>query len=189
MIETEVMVGGGLRIAVAKDELVGALGVVARAVSTRTSVQILSGILLEAQNGELRLAATDMELSLRTMVEAKIESEGPVVVPGRLLLDIARLLPETEVSLEHRLEEAVVSYDRAIALRPGFAEAFNNRGNALQELKRSEQALASSEARFRSLVDLFWYGIAGATVIALAIGALVGWMIHRQNAQLADEIA
>ncbi|OLE62249.1 MAG: hypothetical protein AUG04_10955 [Deltaproteobacteria bacterium 13_1_20CM_2_69_21] len=44
-------------------------------------------------------------------------------------------------------------------------------------------------ARFRSLVDLFWYGIAGATVIALAIGALVGWMIHRQNAQLADEIS
>src|SRR5438552_3907947 len=49
-----------------------------------------------------------MELSLRTVVEAKIESGGSVVVPGRLLLDIARLLPETEVSLEHRLEEAVV---------------------------------------------------------------------------------
>src|SRR5438552_9671748 len=49
-----------------------------------------------------------MELSLRTVVEAKIESAGWVVVPGRLLLDIARLLPAAEVSIEHKLEEAVV---------------------------------------------------------------------------------
>src|SRR5437899_2769054 len=44
-----------------------------------------------------------------------------------------------------RSEDAVASYDQAIALRPGLAEAFNNRGNALQELKRFEEALASYE--------------------------------------------
>jgi len=75
MIETEVTVGTGLRITASKDELVQALGVVARAVSTRTSVQILSGILLEAQGSELRLAATDMELSLRATVPAQIEGD------------------------------------------------------------------------------------------------------------------
>jgi DNA polymerase-3 subunit beta len=77
-------------------------------VSTRTTVQILSGILLEAEEGTLRLAATDMEVSLRTSLEAKVESEGSVVVPGRLLLELARLLPEAEVSLEHKPEEAAV---------------------------------------------------------------------------------
>ena len=71
MIETEVIVDTDLRITASKDELVQALGVVSRAVSTRTSVQILSGILLEPQAGELRLAATDMELSLRAAVPAR----------------------------------------------------------------------------------------------------------------------
>ena len=46
MIETDIVVGSGLRITCSKDDLVQALGVVSRAVSTRTSVQILSGILL-----------------------------------------------------------------------------------------------------------------------------------------------
>jgi DNA polymerase-3 subunit beta len=108
MIETEVIVGTGLRITASKDELVQALGVVSRAVSTRTSVQILSGILLEPQSGELRLAATDMELSLRANVQAQIEGDGAIVLPGKTLADIARLLPADEVAIEHKPSEAVV---------------------------------------------------------------------------------
>jgi DNA polymerase III subunit beta len=108
MIETEVIVGTGLRITASKDELVQALGVVSRAVSTRTSVQILSGILLEPQGGELRLAATDMELSLRANVPAQIEGGGAIVLPGKTLADIARLLPSDEVAIEHKPSEAVV---------------------------------------------------------------------------------
>jgi DNA polymerase-3 subunit beta len=108
MIETEVIVGTGLRITASKDELVQALGVVSRAVSTRTSVQILSGILLEPQGGELRLAATDMELSLRANVPAQIEGDGAIVLPGKTLADIARLLPSDEVAIEHKPSEAVV---------------------------------------------------------------------------------
>jgi DNA polymerase III subunit beta len=108
MIETDMVVGTGLRITVAKDELVGALGVVARAVSTRTSVQILSGILLEAQGSELRLAATDMELSLRATTAAEIEGDGAIVLPGKTFADIARLLPADEVAIEHKPAESVV---------------------------------------------------------------------------------
>jgi DNA polymerase-3 subunit beta len=108
MIETEVMVGNGLRITAAKDELVQALGTVGRAVSPRTSVQILSGILLESRGGELRLAATDMELSLRANVAAQIEGDGAIVLPGKTLVDIARLLPADDVAIEHRPTESVV---------------------------------------------------------------------------------
>jgi DNA polymerase-3 subunit beta len=77
-------------------------------VSTRTSVQILSGILLEAAGAELRLAATDMELSLRAAVSAQVEGDGAIVLPGRTLVDIARLLPGDEVSIEHLAAEGVV---------------------------------------------------------------------------------
>jgi len=73
------------------DELAQKLGVVARAVSARASVQILSGVLLRAEAGRLHLAATDMELSLRSTLEAQVDGEGSIVVPGRLLVDLVRM--------------------------------------------------------------------------------------------------
>ena len=108
MIETDIVVGAGLRITCSKDDLVQALGVVSRAVSNRTSVQILSGILLEAAGGELRVAATDMELSLRATIAAQVDGDGSIVLPGKTLVDIARLLPADEVTIEHRQSESVV---------------------------------------------------------------------------------
>src|SRR5918995_3024729 len=108
MIETNTMVGAGIKVVCQRGELTQRLGVVARAVSTRASVQILSGVLLRAEAGRLHLAATDMELSLRSSVDAQVEGEGAVVVPGRLLVDLVRLLPESEVTIEHRADESVV---------------------------------------------------------------------------------
>jgi DNA polymerase III subunit beta len=109
MMEAEAVVAQGtLKITCSRDELTRALGIVSRGVSTRTTVQILAGILLQASSGRLDLAATDMELSLRTSLEAQVETEGSVVVPGRLLLELARLLPDAEVVVEHKLEEASV---------------------------------------------------------------------------------
>jgi DNA polymerase III subunit beta len=108
MIESDIAVGAGLRITCAKDELVQGLTLVGRAVSSRTAIQILSGILLEARGEDLRLAATDMELSLRATVSARVEGDGAVVLPGRTLVDIARLLPGDDVTIEHSAAESVV---------------------------------------------------------------------------------
>jgi DNA polymerase III subunit beta len=108
MMEANTMVGTGMKVVCQRDDLAQKLGVVARAVSTRANVQILSGVLLRAEAGRLNLAATDMELSLRSSLEAQIEGEGSVVVPGRLLVDLVRLLPENEVMFEHRAEENVL---------------------------------------------------------------------------------
>ena len=108
-METDIVTtSGAMKIACSKDELAQKLGIVSRGVSARTAVQILTGILLRAEGGTLTVASTDMELSLRTSLEAQVEGEGAVVVPGRLLLDLARLLPESDVSIEHRAEESAV---------------------------------------------------------------------------------
>jgi DNA polymerase III subunit beta len=110
MIESNTMVGTGtgMKVVCSRDELAQKLGIVVRAVSTRASVQILSGVLLRAEGGRLHLAATDMELSLRSSLDAQVEGEGAVVVPGRLLVDLVRLLPADDVTFEHRAEEGVV---------------------------------------------------------------------------------
>ena len=109
MIETETVVETGhLNVTCSRDELAQRLAVVGRAVSTRGAVQILSGILLRAEAGELHLAATDMELSLRCSLAADVGGEGAVVVPGRLLLELSRLLPENDVRIVHHADEGMV---------------------------------------------------------------------------------
>jgi DNA polymerase-3 subunit beta len=108
MIETAAVTGSALKIACSKEELTAQLAVVSRAASMRTTVQVLAGILLRAESGKLDLSATDMEISLRTSLDAEVATDGAVVVPGKLLVELARLLPGEEVSIEHRQGEGVV---------------------------------------------------------------------------------
>src|SRR6476659_4084127 len=107
-MNSEVVLGSSLKITCSREELAAKLAIVGRGVSTRTAVQILGGILLRAESGNVELAATDMELSLRTSLEANVAGDGAVVVPGRLLVDLSRLLPAGEVELEYREEESVL---------------------------------------------------------------------------------
>ena len=108
MIETEAVAGAALKTTCSRDELIRQLSIVSRAASSRTTVQVLAGILLRSEAGRLNLAATDMEISLRSSLDAEVGADGAVVVPGKLLVDIARSLPGDDVSIEHRQGEGVV---------------------------------------------------------------------------------
>jgi DNA polymerase-3 subunit beta len=108
MIEADVVTGAALKLTSPRDEFIRQISIVSRAASTRTTVQVLAGILLRAEAGKLHLAATDMELSLRTSLDASVDTDGAVIVPGKLLVDLARLLPGDEVAIEHRQGEGVV---------------------------------------------------------------------------------
>jgi DNA polymerase-3 subunit beta len=115
MIDSDVMLADVLKLRVSQEALAERLALVARAVSTRTAVLVLGGIRLRIANGQLELAATDMELSLRTTLEADVDGEGEVVVPGRLLLDIVRSLPAAEISIEQRSDESVLAIEAGSA--------------------------------------------------------------------------
>ncbi|HEY7002865.1 MAG TPA: DNA polymerase III subunit beta [Gaiellaceae bacterium] len=107
MASIDTVVGTTMKVTCGRDELADKLQLAGRGVSTRTNVQILAGIMLRAAGGRLHLSATDMEISLRVSLEAEVEDEGAIVVPGRLLVDIVRLLPAGEVTIAHRSEEGV----------------------------------------------------------------------------------
>ena len=147
------MVGSGLRLTCSRQELVEKLAVVSRAVSMRPTVQILSGIWLQATDGTLELAATDMELSLRSSLDAEIAEPGTVVLPGRLLVDIAKLLPASEVEIAHSPEEGRVlgrlRLRQLLAphpLRRGLSAASRGRRRA-DVLRRSRSAARDDHAR------------------------------------------
>jgi DNA polymerase III subunit beta len=84
------------------------LALVSRGVSARSTIQLLGGILLEAEEGSVRLSATDMELSIQTTSQAEIEEEGRVVIPARIFNDVVRSLPGGELALAHDRSEGVV---------------------------------------------------------------------------------
>jgi DNA polymerase III subunit beta len=116
-----------MKLSVSRDAFLARLGVAVRGVSTRSSIQTLSGVLLRAEGGVLELQATDMEIGVRVKVDAEIEREGTVVLPGRLLLDVVRSLPNDDLALEYhsqRQDVEVVSGSARFQLRTLPSEDF-----------------------------------------------------------------
>lgn len=89
-----------MKISIARSELLDALTVVTKGLSSRTTLPILSGILMSASGDEIVLQSTDLEISIRSTAKANVPSEGSVVVPGRLISDIVRSLPEAAITLD-----------------------------------------------------------------------------------------
>src|SRR5450756_1591127 len=83
-----------------RSALVDKLAILARGVSTRSALPVLSGILLQASEGRLDLFSTDMELSIKASLATAIEREGEIVVPARLFTDVVRNLPGGEIVIE-----------------------------------------------------------------------------------------
>lgn len=85
-----------------RSALVDKLAILARGVSTRSALPVLSGVLLQASEGRLDLFSTDMELSIKASLATAIaiEREGEIVVPARLFTDVVRNLPGGEVVIE-----------------------------------------------------------------------------------------
>jgi len=91
-----------LKLTVSRETFLARLGVAVRGASTRSAIQTLAGVLVRVEDGRAELQATDMELGVRVALETPDASPGQAVVPGRLLLDVARSLPKDEISLEYR---------------------------------------------------------------------------------------
>ena len=104
-----------LLVRVSRELLAETAALVARGLSSRASVLVLGGIRLQAEAEQLTLSATDMEISLRASISADVATAGQVVVPGRLLLDIARVLPAETAVLEYVPEESVLTIESGAA--------------------------------------------------------------------------
>jgi len=89
-----------MKVSIARSELLEALSVVGKGMSARSTLPILSGVLFSAENGEIQLQSTDLEVSIRNTAPALIEQDGQAVLPGKLLSDIVRNLPEAAVTIE-----------------------------------------------------------------------------------------
>src|SRR3954467_400764 len=116
-----------MKLTVSRETFLARLGIAVRGVSTRSAIQTLSGVMLKVENGQLELQATDMEMGIRVGVDTDSAEDGSVVLPGRLLLDVVRALPQDELTLEYRSSQQdveVVSGSARFHLRTLPSEDF-----------------------------------------------------------------
>lgn len=97
-----------MKLITSKTALVECLGIVSKAISSRSSIQVLSGVLLEVREDGIMLSATDMEISIKAPLVGRVEQAGSLVLPARIAGDIARSLPVGDVVVEQRPGETQV---------------------------------------------------------------------------------
>jgi len=106
-----------MRVSCLQENLARGLSVVGRAVATRSTLPVLSNVLLATDEGRLRLSATNLEIGINCWIGAKVEEEGAVTVPARLLTELVSSLPPERIDLE------LVVRTRRLHLRCGRFEA------------------------------------------------------------------
>jgi DNA polymerase-3 subunit beta len=89
-----------MKVTCPQESLARGLAIVSRAVASRTTLPILTNILLETDDGRLKLSATNLEIGIRCWVEARVEQPGAISVPARLLADFVNSLPKEDVSFD-----------------------------------------------------------------------------------------
>jgi DNA polymerase-3 subunit beta len=82
-----------MKVSVSQQNLAHGLGIVSRAVASRSTLPVLSNVLLATDEGRLRLSATNLEMGITCWVGAKIEEEGSITIPARTLTDLVNTLP------------------------------------------------------------------------------------------------
>ncbi|VGO16968.1 DNA polymerase III subunit beta [Pontiella desulfatans] len=151
-----------MKFSIEKDQILEALQKVQSIVGQRTTLPILSNVLLEAGNGKLTLTTTDMEVSVRTSIEADIDEDGATTLPARRFFSICRDLPSHQVDIGVSNEDVatIISGSYTCKLEglsrddfppmPTFEESFSYtlvQGTLKDILQKTSYAASTDESR------------------------------------------
>ena len=84
-----------MNITVSRNGLFKALQKIVNVIPSKTTIDILYNILLNIEDSKLKIVATDLEITQISWCDCKVEETGSIVLPGKLLMDILREMPET----------------------------------------------------------------------------------------------
>jgi DNA polymerase-3 subunit beta len=170
-----------MHITVRKNDLVRELQLVQGIVERKNSIPILANVLAEARGGELRIAATDLDVSLRCGCAAQVHAEGSITLSAKKLFEIARALPDSDIKIKvlpeswTEIECDKVSYKIAGLPRedfPALPEARSGKGielpaDALRGLiARTAFAITAEDARYYLAGALFVLEKDGLSMVA-----------------------
>ena len=97
-----------MKISCLQENLSRGLAIVGRAVATRATLPVTQNVLLSVDQSMLKLSATNLEVAITTWTGARIEEEGAITVPARLLTEFVSSLPNNQIDLEIQPGSAVL---------------------------------------------------------------------------------
>ncbi len=89
-----------MKFSIPKSKLSGYMQYILQVVPTKSTLPILTNILIEALENKIKLSATDLDISISTSIDCVVNKKGSISMPARILFDIVKELPETEISFE-----------------------------------------------------------------------------------------
>lgn len=98
-----------MKAVILQEEFFRGLGTASRFVSSRAQLPVLSNILISAKQGKLRLAATNLEMGISYKIGAKVEEEGAVTLPAKLVVELVSNMPAGQVSFEEKAGQVTIS--------------------------------------------------------------------------------
>ena len=89
-----------MKFSLPKSKLSGYLQYIMQVVPTKSTLPILSNILVEALDGKIKISATDLDISITTSIDCNVSKKGAASLPAKILFDIIKELPESEITFE-----------------------------------------------------------------------------------------
>lgn len=170
-----------MKIRCSKEKLLKAINTVQNAVGTKTTLPILSNILLEATKDTLKLVATDLEIGIWSIIPTDVAQEGSITIPAKRFSDIIKELPESIINLQAKKNNVITidceqSFFRLIGLPkeefPKLPEISSDRSFSMPQtdLKRMLEmtafAVSHEETRYVLNGALFVINERGLRIVA-----------------------
>ncbi len=133
-----------MKFKINQKDLTKHINIAQKGISSRTTLQILDGILLEAKNNRLKLIGTDLEISIETYIDCEIEREGSIVLNSKLFGDIIKKLPDEPIYIDVDNNNVNIKCDNS---------EFNILGNSAKEYP--DLPLILEHSSFQLPKDLF----------------------------------
>ncbi len=170
-----------MKLRITKEHFLNGLQQVQHVVSTRTTLPILSNVLLEAQDGELTLTTNDLDVGVSAKVTADVETPGATTLPARKLVNIVKELPAQEIEIDVDADHVASitcgpSFFKILGLTHDEFPALPNFDNAKEfkfpqatlrdSLKKTSYAISTDETRY--VLNGIYFAFENNTLIMVA---------------------
>jgi DNA polymerase-3 subunit beta len=150
-----------MKFSLPKSKLAACLQSVLQVVPSKSTLPILTNVLVEALEGKLKISATDLDISITGGVECEVTKKGSAALPARILFDIIRELPETDITIESvnsRVEIKIAkgSYKIASVSPDDFPKEIKIEANSLATMVRKTTFACSNDETRPALNGVLW---------------------------------
>ena len=172
-----------MKINLTQSNLAKVLNTVSRVASSRTTLPVLSNILIRAELNEVSFSATNMELSIIEKTNVKIDEDGTIVVPARLITEFVSNLPKSNITIESKGTQVnitagnykstiyTVSTDEFPALpEPVMTNSFKINASDLKQAINNTVLVASGDTTRPILTGVYFYTIDSKLFLAATDG-------------------